>query len=63
MPRHAHPACDCPLTVEHVLTNCIDFSPTRDKYYQVNNMYELFRTVNCRNMLDFLKEIKLFKRF
>jgi hypothetical protein len=55
--------CDCPLTVEHILTNCIDFSPTRDEYYKVNHMYELLHTVNCRNILDFLKEIELFKRF
>ena len=53
-------SCNEPFTVKHVLIDCIDFQLTRDRYYRVQDMKELFDTVNVSSILDFLKEIKLY---
>ena len=45
-----------PFTVKHVLIDCIDFQLTRDRYYRVQDMKELFDTINVSSILDFLKE-------
>ena len=52
--------CQSPLTVEHILLHCIDFSLIRPKYYSVNSLNELFSTVAPIKMINFLKEINLY---
>jgi len=47
--------CRCPLTVKHILVECSDFSDTRNKYFVTSSLEELFRTVDIRNVLDFIK--------
>ena len=51
--------CDCPLTVKHILIDCIDFALVRQKYFHVNSMKELFEEVDPSNILNFIKEIGL----
>jgi len=49
-------SCQCPLTVKHILVECSDFNNTRNKHFVASSMQELFRTVDIRNILDFIKE-------
>ncbi|GFR98356.1 RNA-directed DNA polymerase from transposon X-element [Elysia marginata] len=50
-------ACECPLTVKHILVECADFSL---KYYKSTNMHTLFREVKASQISDYLKEIGLY---
>ena len=46
--------CQCPLTVKHILVECSDFNNTRNKYFVSSFLEELFRTVDVRDVLDFI---------
>ena len=54
--------CQTPLTVEHILINCMDFQPTRQKYYTSANLSDLFNNVPSRTIVDFIKEIGLYRK-
>jgi ribonuclease HI len=53
-------SCQCPLTINHILIDCVEFSYVRTKYFTAGDMRTLFHTVNPKNIFDFLKEIGLF---
>ena len=53
-------SCNVPFTVKHFMTTCTDLQPTRDKYYNVHDMQELFDTIQITSILDFLKEVNLY---
>ena len=55
--------CQCPFTVEHILVNCQDLALTRQKYYTVSSLKELFNTVPNSQVLNFLQDIHLYNRF
>jgi len=42
--------------VKHILVQCTDFNDTCTKYFDTSSLEELFRTVDVRNILDFIKE-------
>ena len=55
--------CHCPDTVKHILLDCIDLRDTRIKYYRdINTMEKLFNE-NVYNIINYLKECGLFKKF
>jgi len=52
--------CQCPLTVKHILVECIDFNDfNRNKYFVASSMEELFRIVDVRGVLDLSKKLIL----
>ena len=53
-------ACDEPLTVQHIMINCIDLQLTRDRFYRVGNMRELFAKLKIDDIISFLKEAGLY---
>ena len=54
--------CNTPLTVKHILTECIDFTPVRDRFYSVSSMQQLFSTISGHLILEFLKEINIYNK-
>ena len=44
------------------LIDCVDFSQTRNLYFQVNDMAQLFQNIPVDNILSFVKEINLFNK-
>ena len=56
-------ACQSPLTVKHILIDCVDFSLSRDRHFKVDSLDELFNQVNVKHLFDYLKEIGLFYKF
>ena len=52
--------CDTPFTIKHILLHCVDFQNSRDKYFKVNTLKELFETIEIPKIFNFLKEIGLF---
>ena len=55
-------ACQMPLTVEHILLNCVDFIYIRNKYFTCVTLAELFTRVPSRTIVDFIKEIGLYHK-
>ena len=56
-------ACFCPLTVKHILVECIDFSPIRQQFYNVSSMKDLFVNTDSNKIISFLQAVGLFYRF
>ena len=54
--------CGCPLTIKHILTECLDTKCIRDSFYTETNMKVLFEKVAGDIILAFLKEINLFNK-
>jgi len=52
--------CDCPITIRHILVDCIDVKDIRKKYCKIKTLEELFRCVPYANIINFLKEIHLY---
>ena len=55
-------ACDGVYTVRHILVDCSDFLWTRNRFFRVGDMYRLFREVNPLRILDYLKEIGVYRK-
>ena len=55
--------CQCPLSVRHILIECVDFAAIRSQYFDAETLKELFEKVSADVILLFLKEIGLFNRF
>jgi hypothetical protein len=45
-------ACQLPLSVQHILLNCIDFNLIRQKYFTCMTLAELFSDVPFRTIVD-----------
>ena len=54
--------CNQYITVNHILTDCIDFSEDRNRYFQVTDLKQLFQDVSVDSILSFLKDINLFNK-
>ena len=54
--------CNAPLTINHILVECVDLAPTRQRYFHVDSLTTLFNTVKFESLFDFLKEIHLYKK-
>ena len=55
-------SCQCPLTIQHILLECVEFALVRDTFYSVSSMFDLFNRVSGHNLLEFLREINLFHK-
>ena len=53
--------CHCPDSVKHILFDCIDLRDTRIKYRDINMMEVI--NENVYNVINYLKECGLFKKF
>ena len=53
-------ACDCHLTVKHILFDGVNFIETRNRHFIVNSFKELFEKVPPDRILSYLHAIGLF---
>ncbi len=49
--------CDCDFTAEHILIECGDFAVIRQRYYDAENLQQLFPEMSSTYVFDFLREI------
>ena len=54
--------CNAPFTVKHILVDCVDFAPMRQRFFNVDSLTTLFDTVKFESIFAFLKEIHLYKK-
>ena len=55
-------ACQCPLTIKHILLECGDTRLVRDDFYSSTSMQDLFSRVGGQQVLAFLKAVCLFDK-
>ena len=53
--------CSCPLTIKHLLIECVDFNDVRQRFYRVPSLQDLFKNVKPEVILEFLKAAALYK--
>ena len=51
--------CDCPLTIKHVLIECVDRADIRKQYFNCPDLKTLFNSVAGDTILAYLSEINL----
>ena len=54
--------CHSPFSIEHILTECIDFQPIRVNYYPTSDISQLFHKVHPSSILQYMKDICLYKK-
>ena len=54
--------CHSPFSIERILTKCIDFQPTRIKYYLTSDISQLFHKVHPSSVLQYMKDICLYNK-
>ena len=54
--------CNEPLTVKHIVVDCVDFLQTRNMFFRVNNLKQVFQDVPVDNIILFLKMIRLYNK-
>ena len=55
--------CNVPMSVKHVLIECVDFALVRSRYFYVRSLQEHFSSVETSAIIDYTKEIRLLDRF
>ena len=43
-------SCQCPLTVKHILMECVDFNDVRNKHFVASSVKDLFDNVEAHSM-------------
>ena len=51
--------CDCPMTIQHMLIECIDTAEIRRQYFNCIDLKTLFNSVAGGTILAYLSEINL----
>ena len=51
--------CDCPMTIKHILIECIDTAEIRRQYFNCIDLKTLFNSVAGGTILAYLSEINL----
>ena len=52
--------CDKPFTLHHILTDCVEFSHIRPRFYSYNGVSEVFQNVHPSVILNFFDLIEEF---
>ena len=50
--------CQCPLTVKHILVECVDLKDVRNKHFVASSIKDLFDNIEAHKIIDFIKETR-----
>ena len=54
--------CQCPLTVKHILVECVDLNYVWIKYFVASSIKDLFDNIEAHKIVDFIKETSFYKQ-
>ena len=54
--------CQCPLTVKHILVECVDLKDVRNKHLVAFSIKDLFDNIEAHEIIDFIKETRFYKQ-
>ena len=52
----------CPLTVKHILVECVDLKDVRNKHFVASSIKDLFDNIEAHKIIDFIKETRFYKQ-
>jgi len=55
--------CQCPLTVKHILVECVDLKDVRNKYFVASSIKDLFDNIEAHKIIDFIKKTCFISNF
>ena len=51
--------CQCPLTVKHILVECVDLKDVRNKHFVASSIKD---SIEAHKMIDFIKETRFYEQ-
>ena len=54
--------CQCPLTVKHILVECVNLKDVRNKHFVASSIKDLFDSIEAHKIIDFIKETRFYKQ-
>ena len=48
--------CQCPLTVKHILVECVDLKDVRNKHFVASSIKDLFDNIEAHKIIDFINK-------
>ena len=54
--------CQCPLTVKHILVECVDLNNVQNKHFVACSIKDLFDNIEAHKIIDFIKETHFYKQ-
>ena len=55
--------CQCPLTVKHILVECVDLKDVRNKHFVASSIKDLFDTIEAHKIMILLKKLVFISNF
>jgi len=55
--------CQCPLTVKHILVDCVDLKDVRNKHFVASSIKDLFDSIEAHKSLILLKKLVSISNF
>jgi len=55
--------CQCPLTVKHILIECVDLNDVRNKHVVASSIKDVFNNVKAQKIVDFIKVTRFISNF
>jgi len=52
----------CPLTVKHILVECVELKDVRNKHFVASSIKDLFDNIEAQKIIDFIKETRFYKQ-
>jgi len=53
--------CQWPLTVKHILVECVDLNDVRNKHFVASSIKDLFDNIEAHKIIDFIKKNSFYK--
>jgi len=54
--------CQCPLTVKHILVECVDLKDVRNKHFVASYIKDLFDNIEAHKIIDFINDTRFYKQ-
>jgi len=51
-----------PLTVKHILIECVDLNDIRNKHFVASSIKNVFDNIEAQKIIDFIKETRFYKQ-
>jgi len=51
-----------PLSVKHILVECVDLNDVRDKHFVASSIKDLFDNIEAHKIIHFIKETRFHKQ-
>jgi len=54
--------CQCPLTVKHIMVECLDLKDVRNKHFVASSIKDLFDNIEAHKVIDFVEETRFYNQ-